>query len=70
MAGSEHAGVEFQLAGFMHGKLPERVHGMRRFCDDNALGCANRRALAVDESIHKDRILVTADDIPATSRPG
>ena len=26
--------MEIQLAGFMHRKLPERVHGMRTFCED------------------------------------
>ena len=65
MAGSEHAGIEFQLAGFMHGKLPERVHGMRRFCDDVRTRLRKSPgALQLMSRFTKIRILVTVDDIP------
>ena len=72
MAGSEHAGIEFQLAGFMHGKLPERVHGMRRFCDDVRTRLRKSPgALQLMSRFTKIRILVTVDDIPLPpARPG
>ena len=57
--------MEIQLAGFMHRKLPERVHGMRTFCEDVKLKVLELpHAQRLLRRFARVRILVTVDDIP------
>ena len=57
--------VGFELAGFMHQKLPERVHGMKRFCASVSRALLRSpSAVAAAAQFTRVRTLVMVDDVP------